>query len=81
MYISSLAATLLDIIIIHWHRWTPLNDEELTCMHEADNIYNEYAILVMKHGMIVGHVPRTISKQFYDLLKSGGKGKIYRKSS
>ena len=26
----------------------------------------------MKDGMIVGHVPSTISKEFYDLLKSGG---------
>ena len=54
------------------HRWTPQIDEELTCAHEANNIYDEYAIAVMKDGVIVGHVPRTISKQFYNLLKGGG---------
>ena len=54
------------------HRWTPHIDEELPYVHEVDNIYDEYAIAVMKDGMIVGHVPRAISKEFYNLLKSGG---------
>ncbi len=54
------------------HRWTPYIDEVLNCEHEEDNNYDEYAIAVMKDGMIVGHVPKTISKQFYNLLKSGG---------
>ncbi len=55
----------------------------LNCEREEENNYDEYAIAVMKDGVIVGHVPRTISKQFYNLIKSEGNviTKNYRKSS
>ena len=54
------------------HLWTPQIDEELTCIHEVDNIYDEFAIAILKDGLIVGHVPRQISEQFCKLLMGGG---------
>ena len=54
------------------HFWTPLINDELTCIHEDGNKYNEFAVAVLKEGLVVGHVPRQISKQFCNLLKSGG---------
>ena len=62
------------ITVYHqYHKlWTPQIDEELACEHEAGNIYDEFAIAVIKDGMVVGHVPKTISEQFYNLLQNGG---------
>ena len=58
------------------HRWTPQIDEELICKHEVDNAHDEFAIAIIKDEMVVGHVPKQISKYFCRLLKSGGLIKV-----
>ena len=55
------------------HIWTPQIDEELTTAHEHNNIYDEFAVSILKNNdTIVGHIPRQISKQCTALMKSGG---------
>ena len=55
------------------HHWTPKIGEKLTTSPDEDNIYDEYAVNVIKDKKTtVGHVPRQISEKMTNLLKSGG---------
>ena len=52
--------------VIHGHHvykavWTPVIGEELAVKPEVDNEHDDHAIVVMKLGDVVGHVPRSIS--------------------
>ena len=58
------------------HIWTPKVGEELTSMYELGNVYDEFAVSVLKDDKIVGHVPREFSEQFTTVLKSGGSIKV-----
>ena len=40
---------------------------------EHGNIYDQHAITVMKDGLVVGRVPRELSKLFWTFLASGGR--------
>ena len=42
--------------------WNPVLQEELPTQQEQGNPEDRYAISVMKAGIIVGHVPKEISK-------------------
>ena len=53
--------------------WTPQIGEVLTTICDGDNIYDKFAISIIKNlETVVGHTPRQISKQFTALLKSKG---------
>ena len=45
--------------------WTPVVDEELTCIPEENNNHNVYAVAVMKEDEVFVHVPRELSKILY----------------
>ena len=45
--------------------WTPVLGEELAVKQEPTNQHDKYAMAVVQGKIIVGHVPREISKQFY----------------
>ena len=54
----------------HYYRkyWQPIENERLSCMHEAGNPFDRFAIKTAKeNGEIVGHLPREISRvtKFY----------------
>lgn len=46
---------------IYQRLWTPTVGEELECEREASNNMDSYAVAVVRGGVVVGHVPRTIS--------------------
>ena len=41
----------------------------LACQREAGNVYDPFAVKVVKTGVTVGHVPRKVSSTF---LRHGG---------
>ena len=47
--------------------------ETFTYELEPQNINDPYAVKVIFHGVVVGHVPRFLSKITTYLLKAGGK--------
>lgn len=47
---------------IYCEDWTPTIGEILTLKVEPDNSHYEYAVAVMKNSMVVGHVPRPVSR-------------------
>ena len=40
--------------------WSPVLDDDLTCLPEPENSHDKYAIKVSKNETVVGHVPREI---------------------
>lgn len=67
--------------------WTPNEGEELTTKRENDNLFDKYAISVLKDNIVVGHVPKEISKLVAFFIKHGGvlkcivtEGGVYRHS-
>ena len=42
--------------------WTPYLGETLFVKMEESNLYDKYAVAVVRVGEIVGHVPRSMSK-------------------
>lgn len=52
--------------------WTPYEGEELTTKRETDNLFDKYAISVLKDDTVVGHVPKEISKLVAFFIKHGG---------
>ena len=42
--------------------------EELACRRERNNIYDPYAVAVLKSDVIVSHIPRAISAACYAFL-------------
>jgi len=57
---------------VYQDRWLPVQDETLACQHEEGNVYNPFAVMVVKFGVIVGHVPRRISSTYLLFLRHGG---------
>ena len=41
--------------------WMATIGETLSCRRETDNLMDPYAVAVIKAGVVVGHIPRTIS--------------------
>jgi len=52
--------------------WLPLRGETLACQREEGNVYDPFAVKVVKSGVIVGHVPRRISSTCSLFLRHGG---------
>ncbi len=52
--------------------WTPLVGEELDLEREHGNSYDHYATTVKKGAVVVGRVPRELSKYFWCFLAGGG---------
>ena len=52
--------------------WSPVIGEVLNCAHNRFNQRDPYAVGVYRDGVLVGHVPRDLTHQFYELLRKGG---------
>ena len=52
--------------------WTPITGEYLVCAREEDNLQDRYAVAVLKHDEIIGHLPRTISTISSLFIRRGG---------
>ena len=52
--------------------WNPVLNEELTSQQEPGNLEDHYAVAVIKGDVIVGHVPREISKTCYHFIAHDG---------
>ena len=53
--------------------WTPSIGERVKFSREPANQHDRYAVAACKHGEIVGHIPRTISKPCSYALVTGAK--------
>ena len=51
--------------------WLPYINETLKCFHELGNAYDVFTVKCMKGNMIVGHLPREISRPTKCLLDRG----------
>ena len=52
--------------------WAAVVGEELTCEREPTNASDRYAVAVVKSGVIIGHLPRKISKVCSLFIRRGG---------
>ena len=52
--------------------WTPTLGEELECRREGDNDFDQYAVAVLRRG-VVGHIPRKISTLSSIFLQRNGR--------
>ena len=52
--------------------WVAAVGEELACEREPTNKFDRYAVAVVKGGVIIGHLPRKISKICSLSLRRGG---------
>ena len=52
--------------------WNPPVGEKVNCEHEGRNPEDPYTVTLRKDGVIVGHVPRTISCICTIFLRQGG---------
>lgn len=52
--------------------WTPYVGEVLEVQEELDNHHDSYALCILKAGIIVGHVPREVSRIFTFFIRHGG---------
>ena len=59
-------------IYIYKETWAPEEGEMLQCSRETDNVDDRYAVAMMKHGYVVGHVPRVISTPCAIFIRRGG---------
>ena len=53
--------------VVHGHHvykavWSPYIEEELLVECEVNNIQDGFAVAILKNSMIIGHVPREISR-------------------
>ena len=53
--------------------WKPNIGDLLSSWREKDNPHDEYVVCIMKESLIVGHVPRDLSKSVSYLLLCGTK--------
>ena len=51
--------------------WDAVIGKELLCKREPDNKSNRYAVVIKKDGIIIGHLPRKISRACSLFLRSG----------
>ena len=47
--------------------WTPITAEILSVITDLANRHNHFAVAVLKAGAIVGHVPKEVSRVFYEV--------------
>lgn len=52
--------------------WHAAIGQHLSCRREPDNTSDRYAVAVIKDGIIIGHLPRKISKVSSLFLRRGG---------
>ena len=52
--------------------WVAAVGEELVCEREPDNSHDRYAVAVKRTGIIIGHLPRKLSKLCSLFLRRGG---------
>ena len=52
--------------------WTPLLGERLLVRPETGNNHDKYTVSVVKHGGIVGHLPRELSRTVWHFILHGG---------
>ena len=57
---------------VYKYVWTPFEGEKLVLEWEHHNSYDRYATTVIKDDVIVGRVPRELSRLFWNFLASGG---------
>ena len=58
---------------IYKHIWNATMSERLECVMDPSNSHDRYAVAVEKDGMIIGHLPRKVSRVSTLFLKKGGK--------
>ena len=46
---------------VYQRSWSPSLEEQLACLREDGNDKDRYAVAVLRHGRVVGHIPRRIS--------------------
>ena len=55
--------------------WTPTIGEILSLQNEPDNSHDQFSVTVIKNSVVVGHVPRAVSRLiFYFLSRVGRTG-------
>jgi len=52
--------------------WDASIGEVVNCSREPDNVHDDNAVSVVRRGIIVGHVPRYLSRGFSLFLEMGG---------
>lgn len=52
--------------------WIPTEEEKLQTKQEFGNVMDRYAVALLKDDVVVGHVPREMSKTVWNFLKHGG---------
>ena len=52
--------------------WQPILGEQLTLEREDGNSSDRHAVSVMKDSIIVGHVPRELSRAYWYFIRHGG---------
>ena len=52
--------------------WEATVGEELQCIREPTNISDRYAISVIKEGIVIGHLPKRLSRVCSLFLRHGG---------
>ena len=57
---------------VYQDRWLLVRDVTLACQCEGGNVYDPFAVKVVKSGVIVGHVPRRVSSTCLLFLRHGG---------
>ena len=55
--------------------WAPHLGEQLTLAPESDNDHDRRAVAVLKGSTVVGHVPRSLSRIVWYILRRGGIGR------
>ena len=61
--------------------WEPARGDLFVCLHESENRHDRYAMAVYRSetpGVVVGHLPKEISKMCYYFIRHDGKisGKV-----
>ena len=51
---------------VYQQSWSPSLEEQLECLREAGNDKDRYAVAVLRHGSVVGHIPRRNSGWLVD---------------
>ena len=62
---------------IHGHHiykeiWNPCLGEDLQCERDPHNVVDRYSVAVKKGGVVVGHLPRKVSRLCSLFLRRGG---------
>lgn len=74
MEIFEMASTVRGFHVYH-SVWTPFIGEQLNTTLEPNNIADKFAVAAIRSesDIVVGHIPREISKVVFFFLKHGGK--------